>query len=313
MADTQGTGARERVVPFTTDDGVELNLINVRPERGSVSGPVSGPAKGPVMLVHGAGVRANIFRAPVPTTIVDALVDRGYDVWLENWRASIDFAPNHWTLDQAARYDHPAAVRTVVAETGQERIKAIIVRTECREFVENPLAHVRAFRLPRQIVQSIGAGIQVYRSRLLPYITAETPQQALELARKTWEGDPDAIHWEHYCERQCLTDIVVMDESEDVLLAWKDPDESVRLAAPDLLEALEAQAMADADPEASERKGYFERAREMRRAALKLAGVAAAAIKWSPSVLGRYNPTMIRIPPGARRSLNRFSAASSGR
>lgn len=39
-----------------------------------------------------------------------------------------------------------------------------------------------------------------------------------------------------------------------------------------LLEALEAQAMADADREASERKGYFERARELRRAALKLAG-----------------------------------------
>jgi hypothetical protein len=123
MPDTQGTNgqgtrAHERIVPFTTDDGVSLNLINVRSDRA--------PTRGPVMLVHGAGVRANIFRAPVPTTIVDALVDRGYDVWLENWRASIDFAPNHWTLDQAARYDHPAAVRTVVAESGQERVKAII-------------------------------------------------------------------------------------------------------------------------------------------------------------------------------------------
>ena len=103
-------------------------------------------------------------------------------------------------------------------------------------------------------------------------IIAETPQQALELARKTWEGNPDAINWEHYCERQCLTDIVVMNESEDVLVTWKDPDESVRLAAPDLLEALEAQAMADADPEASTRKGYYEQARELRHAALKLAG-----------------------------------------
>ena len=79
-----------------------------------------------MIVVHGAGVRANIFRAPVETTIVDALVERGYDVWLENWRASIDFEPNHWTLDQAARYDHPAAVRTVVAETGCEQLKALI-------------------------------------------------------------------------------------------------------------------------------------------------------------------------------------------
>ena len=108
----------ERVVPFTTDDGLQLNLINVRGELE--------PHRGPVVLVHGAGVRANIFRAPVETTIVDTLVGRGYDVWLENWRASIDFEPNNWTLDQAARYDHPAAVRTVVNETGSDRVKAII-------------------------------------------------------------------------------------------------------------------------------------------------------------------------------------------
>jgi hypothetical protein len=108
----------QRIVPFRTEDGVNLNVINVRGE--------AAPTRGPVLLVHGAGVRANIFRAPVATTIVDALVEEGYDVWLENWRASIDFEPNHWTLDQAARYDHPAAVRTVVAETGADRIKAII-------------------------------------------------------------------------------------------------------------------------------------------------------------------------------------------
>jgi pimeloyl-ACP methyl ester carboxylesterase len=108
----------ERVVPFTTDDGFQLNLINVR--------GASEPAREPVVLVHGAGVRGNIFRAPVDTTIVDALVGQGYDVWIENWRASIEFAPNAWTLDQAARYDHPAAVRTIVQETGQDRLKAII-------------------------------------------------------------------------------------------------------------------------------------------------------------------------------------------
>jgi hypothetical protein len=79
-----------------------------------------------VLLVHGAGVRANIFRAPVETTIVDYLVERGYDVWLENWRASIDFKPNAWTLDQAALYDHPYAVKTIVQETGYSEIKAII-------------------------------------------------------------------------------------------------------------------------------------------------------------------------------------------
>lgn len=108
----------ERVVPFKAGDGFQLNLINVRGERP--------PSKGPVMLVHGAGVRANLFRAPVETTFVDYLIEHGYDVWLENWRASIDFQPNHWTLDQAAVYDHPEAIKTIVRETGADEVKAVI-------------------------------------------------------------------------------------------------------------------------------------------------------------------------------------------
>jgi hypothetical protein len=71
-------------------------------------------------------VRANIFRAPVDVTVVDALLDDGFDVWLENWRASIDFPPNEWTLDQSAVFDHPAAVRTVLDHTGRDQLKALI-------------------------------------------------------------------------------------------------------------------------------------------------------------------------------------------
>jgi pimeloyl-ACP methyl ester carboxylesterase len=106
------------VVQFKAGDGFDLNLINVRGEQT--------PPKGPVLLVHGAGVRANIFRAPVETTLVQYLVDHGYDVWLENWRASIDLPPNYWNLDQVALYDHPEAVKTIVKETGWGEIKAVI-------------------------------------------------------------------------------------------------------------------------------------------------------------------------------------------
>ena len=108
----------DEVVPFTAADGLQCNLVHVRGERQ--------PTRGPVLLVHGAGVRANIFRAPVERTLVDELVDAGYDVWLENWRASIDLPPNEWTLDQAAVFDHPAAVRKVVGETGTDELKAVI-------------------------------------------------------------------------------------------------------------------------------------------------------------------------------------------
>ena len=108
----------EEVVPVLAGDGRALNLIHGHGEQEA--------PKGPVVLVHGAGVRANIFRAPVRQTLVDALIDDGYDVWLENWRASIDVEPSEWTLDQAAVHDHPAAIRTVVRETGHDTVKAVI-------------------------------------------------------------------------------------------------------------------------------------------------------------------------------------------
>lgn len=111
-------GQTETVVPFRAGDGFECNLLHVTGRKP--------PTRSPVLLVHGAGVRANIFRAPVETTIVDYLIDHGHDVWLENWRASIDLPPNAWTLDQAAAYDHPQAVKTVVKATGAAEIGAII-------------------------------------------------------------------------------------------------------------------------------------------------------------------------------------------
>ncbi len=115
---TAAAQLRERVVPFEAGDGFRLNLVNVRGE--------AEPTKGPVLLVHGAGVRADIFRAPVRENLVTYLANRGYDVWLENWRASIDHPPNEWTLDQAARYDHPRAVETIVEETGADAVQAVI-------------------------------------------------------------------------------------------------------------------------------------------------------------------------------------------
>jgi hypothetical protein len=108
----------ERTVPFVSGDGLMCNLRHVHGDRA--------PTKGPVLLVHGAGVRANIFRAPVTTTLVDYLVAHDYDVWLENWRASIDLPANEWTLDQAAVHDHPEAVKAVVRETGWDSVKAVI-------------------------------------------------------------------------------------------------------------------------------------------------------------------------------------------
>ncbi|MDH5730851.1 MAG: alpha/beta hydrolase [Gammaproteobacteria bacterium] len=109
---------RFETIAFKAGDGLDLNL-----KHAIRTTPAS---KGPVLLVHGAGVRADIFLAPVKTNIVDYLLAAGYDVWLENWRASFDVEQNPWTLDQAALFDHPLAVQKVVELTGAKTIKAII-------------------------------------------------------------------------------------------------------------------------------------------------------------------------------------------
>lgn len=106
------------VVPFTAGDGMPLNLHRIRGTKE--------PWRGPVILSPGAGVRANLFRAPEAVNIVDALVADGWDVWLENWRASIDLPRNPWDLDQAAVLDHPRAVACIVEHTGADTVKALI-------------------------------------------------------------------------------------------------------------------------------------------------------------------------------------------
>lgn len=106
------------VVPLTARDGTLLNLVHVR-------GPHE-PWRGPVMLAHGSGVRAELFRPPLPRTLVDVLLEDGWDVWLLNWRASIDLAPMPWTLDDAAVFDHPAAVEHILAATGADTMKAVV-------------------------------------------------------------------------------------------------------------------------------------------------------------------------------------------
>src|SRR5690606_12704711 len=107
----------ERIVPCEAGDGMPLNLVNVRAAD-------TEPVRGPVLLVHGAGVRANIFRPPGQPTLVDALIEAGYDVWLENWRASIDLPPNEGTLDQGAARGDPAGVRKSSEETRASAVEA---------------------------------------------------------------------------------------------------------------------------------------------------------------------------------------------
>jgi alpha-beta hydrolase superfamily lysophospholipase len=104
---------------FRAIDGFQLNFRRLR--------PVAGVApRGPVMMVHGSGTRANLFCPPSIVTLPAMLSAAGFDVWMLNWRASIDLEPSQYTFDDGAVFDFPAAVATIHAETGSETVKAVV-------------------------------------------------------------------------------------------------------------------------------------------------------------------------------------------
>lgn len=112
-------GLRRRILGVRTQDGRELTVHHIRGD--------AEPTEGPVLLQHGTGVRANLFYgSPMPRSIVDVLVEDGFDVWLGNWRGSIDLPECDYTLDEVARFDHPALIAAVLRETGAPTLKAVV-------------------------------------------------------------------------------------------------------------------------------------------------------------------------------------------
>jgi hypothetical protein len=103
-------GLQRRILGFRALDGVPLTVHNIRADV-DAGGP-------PVLVAAGTGVRAEItYGAPIERSLADALVDAGHDVWVVNWRASIDLPVRDFTLDDAAACDWPAAVATILRLT----------------------------------------------------------------------------------------------------------------------------------------------------------------------------------------------------
>ncbi len=110
-------GAPE-VHPFRTTDGVDLRLTRYR-----------GGSKGPVVLAHGLGVSSRIFTIDtIETNLAEFLYAHEYDVWLLDYRASIELpaSASPFSGDDIAVRDYPAAIQKVLGVTGAPSVQAVV-------------------------------------------------------------------------------------------------------------------------------------------------------------------------------------------
>ena len=87
-----------------------------------------GGAKGPVLLAPGFGMSTAAFVLDtIDTNLTEYLFERGYDVWLFDYRASTDLpsARSDFTLDDVARTDWPTAVQEVRDRTGADSVQVV--------------------------------------------------------------------------------------------------------------------------------------------------------------------------------------------
>jgi cholesterol oxidase len=81
-----------------------------------------------VILAHGLGVSSRIFSIDtIDTNLVEFLALHGYDVWLLDYRASVELpaSKKQFSGDDIARYDYPAAVKEVRRLTGETSVQLL--------------------------------------------------------------------------------------------------------------------------------------------------------------------------------------------
>ena len=124
-----------KVYRFPTTDHVNLRLTRYnRPEikPGPPDGdgrPVAaerGDRKAPVVLSHGMGANPLTFSLDtIKPNLVEYLVNRGYDVWLQEWRGSTllkSSTKDTFTGDEVAALDHPATAEFIRTITQRDEL-----------------------------------------------------------------------------------------------------------------------------------------------------------------------------------------------
>jgi cholesterol oxidase len=102
---------------LTTSDGVQIRLTRYH-----------AGGKGPVLLAHGLGMSSFMFTLDtIETNLVEYLCSHDYDVWLLDYRASIDLPASRHpsTLDEVALHDYPAAIARVRTVTGAPDVQVV--------------------------------------------------------------------------------------------------------------------------------------------------------------------------------------------
>ncbi|EDM76394.1 hypothetical protein PPSIR1_07505 [Plesiocystis pacifica SIR-1] len=102
---------------FHTSDGAPLVLTRYR-----------GGGKGPVVLIHGLGVSSGIFTVDtIGTNLVEYLFAHGYDLWLLDFRASIELASAEVpaSCDLMATVDLPEGIAEVRRLSGADSVQVI--------------------------------------------------------------------------------------------------------------------------------------------------------------------------------------------
>lgn len=106
------------VYDINTEDGVKIRLSRYK-----------GGDKGPVILSHGLGVSSRIFSIDtIDTNLLEFLFEHRYDVWLLDYRASIELpaANSRFSADEIGRYDYPAAIAFVKERARKDSVQMVV-------------------------------------------------------------------------------------------------------------------------------------------------------------------------------------------